>query len=179
MSVAQYIYDFILPNRHSQPHPSPCILPVKLTITTGRCGVYGDVPPIMVYFLRTCVLSGYSFLPIFLICVLSGMLFNLIVSYVFPQGIQSHAFWSYFMFSQGQGQVVRAAQPRQCWYPGTKLLMYMEENTVSLKNLRTLGYRIIGGFRVSKLIYSDTYSYQVGDIIRQHLSRKLSIVLLA
>ena len=38
---------------------------------------------------------------------------------MFPQGIKSHAFWSYFMFSQGQGQVVRAAQPRQSWYlPG-------------------------------------------------------------
>ena len=42
------------------------------------------------YFLRTCVLSGYTFLTIFLVCVLSGMLFNLKVSYVFPQGIQPH-----------------------------------------------------------------------------------------
>ena len=25
-------------------------------------------------------------------------------------------FWSYFMFSQGQGQVVQAAQPRQSCY---------------------------------------------------------------
>ena len=70
--------------------------------TSISCG-YVDVPPVKVYLLRTCVLSGYTFLPIFLVGVLSGMLFNLIVSYVFPQGIQSHAFWSYFMFSQGQG----------------------------------------------------------------------------
>ena len=58
----------------------------------------------------------YTILPIFHVCVLSGMLFNLIVSYVFPQGIQSHAFWSYFTFSKGEGLVVRAAQPRQSWY---------------------------------------------------------------
>ena len=72
------------------------------------CATLQGVPPARVYFLRTCVLSGYTFLPI-LLCVLSGILSNLIVSYVFPQGIQSHAFWSYFMFSQGHGQVVRAS----------------------------------------------------------------------
>ena len=40
------------------------------------------MPPVSVYFLRTCVLSGYTFLPIFLVCVHSGMISNLIVSYV-------------------------------------------------------------------------------------------------
>ena len=49
------------------------------------CWGYGDVPPLRVYFLSTCGLSGYTFLPIFLICVFSGMLFNLIVSCV-PSG---------------------------------------------------------------------------------------------
>ena len=38
------------------------------------------MPSTRVYFLRTCVLSGYTFLPIFPVCVLSGMLFNLKVS---------------------------------------------------------------------------------------------------
>ena len=46
------------------------------------------VPPVRLYFLRPYVLSGYTFLPIFLVCVFSGMRFNLIVRYVFPQGKQ-------------------------------------------------------------------------------------------
>ena len=48
-----------------------------------------------------CTFRGhvFSFLPMFPVCVLSGMLFNLIVSYVFPQGIQSQGFFlSYLMF---------------------------------------------------------------------------------
>ena len=62
--------------------------------------------------LRACVLSGYTFLPIFLVCVLSGVLFNLLVSYVFPQ-VQSQGCVIVFY---GQGQVVLAAQLRQSGY---------------------------------------------------------------
>ena len=50
------------------------------------------MPPVRMYILRAYVLSGYTFLPIFLRCVLSGMLFDLIVSCVFPQSIQSQGF---------------------------------------------------------------------------------------
>ena len=39
------------------------------------CG-YEDVPPVRVYFLKTCVLPGDTFLSIFLVCVLSGMRFS-------------------------------------------------------------------------------------------------------
>ena len=69
----------------------------------GGGGGYGDVPPARVYFLRTCVLSGYTFLPIFLVCVLSRMLFNLIVSYVFARGIQSQGFLIVFYVLSGLG----------------------------------------------------------------------------
>ena len=70
------------------------------------------------------------------VCVLSGMLFNLIVSYVFPQGIQSQGFWPYFMFSQGQGRIVRAAQPRQSWYSKCHLMAFHFRNLYQ-KFLRT------------------------------------------
>ena len=50
------------------------------------------VPPVGVYFL-----------PIFLVYVLSGMLFNLIVSYVFPRGIQSQGFLMVFYVLSGSG----------------------------------------------------------------------------
>ena len=46
---------------------------------------------------------GVYFLPIFHVCVLSSMLFNLIVSYVFPQGIQSQGFLIIFYVLLGPG----------------------------------------------------------------------------
>ena len=53
--------------------------------------------------------SGYTFCHFF--CVLSSVLFNLIVSYVSLRVYNLKVFWSYFMSSQCQDQVVRAAQP--------------------------------------------------------------------
>ena len=47
--------------------------------------------------------QGILFLPIIFVCLLSGMLFNLIVSYVFLQGIQSQAFLIVFYVLSGSG----------------------------------------------------------------------------
>ena len=62
---------------------------------TSICRVYGDVPPARVYYLRTCILSGSTCLPIFLVGVLSGMLF--------PHGIQSQDVLIVFYVLSGWG----------------------------------------------------------------------------
>ena len=76
-----------------------CVLPICFYML----GVRGCSARQGVLFEDMCSLGvcslGVYFLPIFPVCVLSGMFFNLIVSYLFPQGIQSRGFWSYFMFS--------------------------------------------------------------------------------
>ena len=76
---------------------------------TGMCRPSGCT------FLGLVFSQGIFFCQFFL-SVFSQVCCSTSVSYMFPGGIQYHAFWLYFMFSQAQGQLVLAAQPRQSWY---------------------------------------------------------------
>ena len=117
-------------------------------------------------------------MPIFLVCVLSGMLFNLVASHVFPQGIQSRAFWSYFMFCQSQGQVVRVAQPRQSWYllspppPPPPSVVYDGIETLPHGNSKGNTSYITTSKQTRRkedktLIATKTYSKAYDDVLKQ------------
>ena len=106
-------------------------------------GVRGYVPPIRVYFLRTCVLSG--FLSIFLICVFSGELFNLIVSCV-PSGYTISRFFVRICFVCIVGPHVCHVMSRVCnagpmfvtWVQYMNI-MYFSPTVEIRKNSRELG----------------------------------------
>ena len=86
------------------------------------CWGYGDVSHVRVYFLRTCVLSGYTFFANFSCLCSLKYAFQPHSTLCVPSGYTISRFLIVFFVlsgsGQGHGQVVRAAQPRQSWYRG-------------------------------------------------------------